>query len=201
MPARTSWIGDLFCAHDPRPWVTAVAHLLVTGNRRTNQIDRSGSRPRRMPPRPRDRQRGTVLERPRFMCSSRVGSVLVVEDDAELRGGLCDVLEEEGYSVASAVDGADALAHLSEPAMPDIVLLDLRMPNMHGYAFLECRSASQKLKEIPVIVISATPDPARMHFPIAGVLPKPVDLVALLLMMRHEVLGVAQRNDAASRGA
>jgi CheY-like chemotaxis protein len=125
------------------------------------------------------------------MSPSRAGSVLVVDDDADLRIGLCEILVEEGYSVASAVDGADALAHLSEPAMPDIVLLDLRMPNMDGYAFLERRSTSPKLAEIPVIVISATPAPAGMGFPIAGVLTKPVDLLALLLMMKREVHGRA----------
>ena len=127
------------------------------------------------------------------------GSVLIVDDDSELRNGLSDVLAEEGYSVASAVDGVDALAHLSEPVIPDVVLLDLRMPNMDGYAFLEHRSASQKLREIPVIVISAPPPPAWIRFPIAGVLTKPVDLVALVLMMRRESHNVAQRTDAGSR--
>jgi CheY-like chemotaxis protein len=127
------------------------------------------------------------------MVSSGTGSVLVVDDDRELRIGLCEILVEEGYSVASAVDGADALAHLDEPQIPDVVLLDLRMPNMDGFAFLERRSASPKLREIPVIVISATPDPAAMRFSIAGVLTKPIDLVALLQLMKREVLGIERR--------
>ena len=85
------------------------------------------------------------------------------------------------------------------PGYPTSCSSTFGMPNMNGYAFLEHRSASQKLREIPVIVISAPPHPAWIRFPIAGVLTKPVDLVALLLMMRRESHNVAQRTDAGSR--
>ena len=123
------------------------------------------------------------------------GSVLVVDDDAELREGLCDVLVEEGYSVIGATDGADALEHLSEFALPDVVLLDLGMPRMDGYEFLERRAADDVLKEVPVIVISSQTDRLRMRFPVATTLTKPVDLMMLLGALRREIVEQGPRND------
>jgi CheY-like chemotaxis protein len=130
------------------------------------------------------------------MATSRTaGSVLVVDDDSDLREGLCDVLAEEGYFVIGATDGADALAHLSEFALPDVVLLDLRMPKMDGYEFLERREADEMLKGVPVIVICSTPDPARMHLPVVTTLSKPVDLVALLGVLKKEIVERQPGND------
>jgi len=118
-----------------------------------------------------------------------------VDDDAELREGLCDVLVEEGYSVIGATDGADALEHLSEFALPDVVLLDLGMPRMDGYEFLERRAADDVLKEVPVIVISSQTDRLRMRFPVATTLTKPVDLMMLLGALRREIVEQGPRND------
>jgi CheY-like chemotaxis protein len=127
--------------------------------------------------------------------SHAAGSVLVVDDDAELREGLCDVLVEEGYSVIGATDGADALEHLREFALPDVVLLDLGMPRMDGYEFLARRDADDLLKSVPVIVISSSTDRRRMRFPVTTTLTKPVDLVMLLGALRREIVERRPGND------
>jgi CheY-like chemotaxis protein len=116
------------------------------------------------------------------------GSVLVVDDDTNLREGLCDILVEEGYMVDGAKDGADALEHLHDFALPDVVLLDLWMPGMDGYEFLKRRQQDELLKDVPVIVISATSDPDRLHFPLVATLNKPVNLTTLLRMIEKEML-------------
>jgi CheY-like chemotaxis protein len=56
--------------------------------------------------------------------------ILIVEDDADQRESLADVLQAEGYRVAGAADGQDALAHLRNNPAPCIILLDLMMPVM-----------------------------------------------------------------------
>src|SRR5690242_5374004 len=69
--------------------------------------------------------------------------ILVVEDDADVREALVDVLEAEGFSVAMAEDGAQALDYLGGAApRPALILLDLMMPNMNGLQFRE-----EQLKE------------------------------------------------------
>src|SRR5450432_3892200 len=127
---------------------------------------------------------GTLVDVSGGMTHSRsAGSVLVVEDDTNLREGLCDILVEEGYMVDGAKDGADALEHLHDFALPDVW-----MPGMDGYEFLERRQQDELLKEVPVIVISATPDPARLHFPLVATMDKPVNLTALLRVLEKEIL-------------
>ena len=103
--------------------------------------------------------------------------VLVVEDVAELRDFYAILLREEGYEVACACDGSDALRWLSW--RPDVILLDLMMPVMNGYEFYA------KMRDLPgehppVIVVSAV-TPSRAALPgIHATLPKPFDFVQLL---------------------
>jgi CheY-like chemotaxis protein len=132
--------------------------------------------------------------------SRSAGSVLVVDDDTNLREGLCDILVEEGFSVVGATDGADALEHLREFALPDVVLLDLSMPRMDGYEFLARRQEDPLLQDVSVIVISATPDPARLHFPLVATLNKPVNLTTLLGMLKKDILEKHPVNDAGPHG-
>jgi CheY-like chemotaxis protein len=75
--------------------------------------------------------------------------VLVVEDDADVRSSLSEVLRQEGYYVAEAADGATARELLSEQSF-DVVTLDLRLPVLNGVELL----ASQE-KPPPVVVLSA----------------------------------------------
>ena len=82
--------------------------------------------------------------------------ILVVEDDRVVREVVSDALVDAGYAVASAADGADALDQLHDhPA--DAILLDLMMPVMDGWSFLDAISQDADLRSIPVGIMSAVP--------------------------------------------
>ena len=82
------------------------------------------------------------------------GDVLVVDDDADARVRLRAVLERDGWSVAEAADGEAALACV-EAAVPRVVLLDLVMPVMDGFAFLHALRARPGCADVPVVVLTA----------------------------------------------
>ena len=102
--------------------------------------------------------------------------ILVVEDDKDLRESLCEALRFEGYQVICAEHGEAALRHLSTGAKPCVILLDLMMPVMDGWAFCRSRWRSQTLRQIPVILISAV-DLSETNHPtgIDAFLRKPID--------------------------
>jgi two-component system, sensor histidine kinase and response regulator len=104
------------------------------------------------------------------------GAVLLVEDEAELRDSLREVLEDEGYQVDAAANGLEAMAMLAL-RRPCIVILDLIMPLMSGNEVYEAMQADPQLSQIPVVV--STSDSSRAP---AGVLlmKKPVNLDRLL---------------------
>jgi PAS domain S-box-containing protein len=87
------------------------------------------------------------------------GRILVVDDDRDTRETLARRLEREGYHAVSEPDGAAALARLDHDAF-DLVLLDLFMPGMDGFQVLSEMKRRLELQEIPVIVLSASGDPA-----------------------------------------
>ena len=79
--------------------------------------------------------------------------VLIVEDDNFLRSLTAKRLEKEGYAVAVAVDGESALV-TAQDAKPDLILLDLLLPGLDGFAVLGKLKAHDDLKKVPVIVFS-----------------------------------------------
>lgn len=79
--------------------------------------------------------------------------VLIVEDDEFLRSLTAKRIEKEGLSVVVATDGEVALP-TAEKENPDVILLDLLLPGIDGFAVLEKIRANEKLKEVPVIVFS-----------------------------------------------
>jgi CheY-like chemotaxis protein len=82
--------------------------------------------------------------------------ILVVEDDPDIRSALCTILEEEGYTVMSASDGREALAKLRDRnGLPGVILLDLMMPVMNGAEFRLAQLRDPRLRQIPVVVLSA----------------------------------------------
>ena len=105
--------------------------------------------------------------------------VLVVEDDAELRESLVEVLTEEGYATVQAANGQEALAALQGKEKPCLILLDLMMPVMNGWAFLSQLRANPSLADVRVCIISAVPS-GQLPSEAICALPKPVDLSALL---------------------
>jgi len=105
--------------------------------------------------------------------------VLVVDDDADVRSTIAEMLEDEGFRVEQAGNGAAALeaARRSEP--PAVILLDLWMPVLDGWGFLERRAAEPTLSGVPVIVMSASP--FERHVPgVQRLMKKPVRFEMLL---------------------
>lgn len=89
------------------------------------------------------------------------GQVLIVDDEVNLRHGLAELIAGEGFSVTEASDGAEALELIRSGALPDVVFLDLRMPNVDGLEVLKVIQ-EEKLPCGPIIVISAFSDSTRM---------------------------------------
>ncbi len=105
-------------------------------------------------------------------------SVLVVEDDVDVRAALGEFLADEGYEVETATNGREALQWL-EKHKPGLVLLDLMMPVMNGWEFLEKRNQNKDLLQVPVLVLSAVP--GKPYVPGAlACLKKPIDLQRLM---------------------
>ena len=87
-------------------------------------------------------------------------TLLVIDDDADIREALKTVLEEEGYNVVMAVNGEEGLKKLKATSGTCLILLDMMMPVMNGKKFIEALLSDRKLKSIPIIVVSATADQA-----------------------------------------
>ncbi len=81
--------------------------------------------------------------------------ILVVDDDADIRDLLAQLLSDEGYEVITAADGREALARLRQLPRPCVILLDLMMPVMNGPQFYAEQQRDPTLATIPVVVISA----------------------------------------------
>ncbi|MBV8714899.1 MAG: response regulator [Chloroflexi bacterium] len=82
--------------------------------------------------------------------------ILVVEDDDAVRHLLSDALQDAGYAVATAMDGYDALDQIDQHP-PDAILLDLMMPSMDGWSFLQQFRGRDCADDIPVGLLSAAP--------------------------------------------
>jgi DNA-binding response OmpR family regulator len=106
---------------------------------------------------------------------------LIVEDDEDIREALEAVVEHAGFEPVVAVHGLDALRYLrSCPRLPSVVLLDLMMPVMDGWQFLERRD--ERARSIPVVVLSSVRDtrlPATVRW-----LKKPVSVDELIAALR-----------------
>jgi signal transduction histidine kinase/CheY-like chemotaxis protein len=85
------------------------------------------------------------------------GAVLVVDDDGESRSIAKRHLDKLGWEVGEAQEGADALLWLSQNPRPAIILLDLLMPGMNGFAFLEEIAKRAEWRDIPIVILTAMP--------------------------------------------
>jgi CheY-like chemotaxis protein len=106
-------------------------------------------------------------------------NILIIEDDESIRKMIASVLEVEGYSVSAAANGKQALETLRCNRLPDIILLDMMMPVMNGWDFLDFVRGNATTARIPIIVVSAYSEIAKSVHPHA-VVPKPVQLKSLL---------------------
>ncbi|MGC4000520.1 MAG: response regulator [Anaeromyxobacter sp.] len=108
--------------------------------------------------------------------------VLVVDDEADIRQAVSEILADEGYVVVGARDGAEALAQ-ARAAHPSLVLLDLMMPRMNGWEFREAQRQDPELAKIPVVVLSALARDKGIDA--SGYIEKPFDLDDLLTAVRR----------------
>lgn len=104
-----------------------------------------------------------------------VKSVHIIDDEANDRSMLCQLLEEEEFNVTASASGKEGIAAL-KVGVPDIIILDLMMPEMDGFAVLEHLNENPEWRDIPVIVVTAkdltSQERAYLHERTEGIIPK-----------------------------
>jgi CheY-like chemotaxis protein len=110
------------------------------------------------------------------------GSILIVEDEPDVRETLAAVFEEEGYEVACAPHGAEALNCLRRSPLPSVILLDLQMPVMDGWEFSRRQRQYPAAATIPLVILTGAYEDMRRPVPTgaAGYFMKPYNIDALL---------------------
>jgi CheY-like chemotaxis protein len=114
-------------------------------------------------------------------------TLLVVEDNEVAREGLASILSRHGYAVALAANGREALDYLAGNPAPALILLDMLMPVLDGWRFLEQLKLSGRLGTTPVVVTTGTVltrEWAGDHG-CAGFVKKPIEVEALLAEIRR----------------
>ena len=113
--------------------------------------------------------------------------ILVVEDDAALRGGLCEFLKDYGFTAVGASNGLHALAQLESLGRPDLIILDLMMPVMNGWDFHARLKADASLRSVPVLILSSYVKRQTHTGPhdVDAALPKPISMDDLLAWVRR----------------
>src|SRR5437762_5340442 len=115
--------------------------------------------------------------------------ILVVEDDASIRGLLSEVLRDDGYEVSEASNGVEALEAVGE-RRPDLIVLDLMMPVMDGWTFVEECRRTRRCSEVPIVVTSASHDLPKTadrlrSYGVRTCLAKPFDVDGLLALVER----------------
>jgi CheY-like chemotaxis protein len=106
-------------------------------------------------------------------------TILIIEDEEAIRDALVFALEIEGYRVSTAANGEEGLAFLRNAPAPCLIVLDLMMPVMNGWEFVESIRKDIHLAVIPIVVMTAFASHAKA-IPAQGIVEKPVDLPVLL---------------------
>lgn len=126
--------------------------------------------------------------------ADRTKTVLVVDDDPDARDFLTTVLEDNGYVAVTAADGTEAIAMIQQQP-PDLVALDITMPEKSGVAVYRKLKEDEQLRAIPVIIVTGISDDFKRFIstrrqvpPPEGYISKPVDHEEFLRMVR-EFLG------------
>lgn len=109
-------------------------------------------------------------------------TILIVEDDEDIRESLRDAFEDQGYVVRCAANGLEGLEALQQLERPSVVVLDLMMPVMTGNELYDTMQADPGLTDIPVII--STSDPSRAPSG-ALILKKPFDVRTILTIVER----------------
>ena len=115
-------------------------------------------------------------------------SVLVVDDDDDIRTTIRDVLEDQGFTVACAANGREALEMLlRDERKPALILLDLTMPQMDGWTFRQEQQKVPRLAQIPVVLFSGHQDAAQaaQSLHAAALMTKPLRLEGLMTLVEQ----------------
>lgn len=123
--------------------------------------------------------------------ASKPSSILIVEDDDEIRDLLAEMLADTGFIVTTARNGREGLEQLRSGPRPDVVLLDLMMPVMDGWQLRAEMLADPELAKIPVIIVSGAADMQDDGTSLAAsrILTKPVKWPVLLESIRVHASG------------
>jgi CheY-like chemotaxis protein len=114
-------------------------------------------------------------------------TILIVEDDFDVRESLSEALRDEGYAIDCAVDGEQALEYLRGGARPGLILLDLMMPRMSGSEFRMIQKVDPQLRHVPVVLLSAdgAMEEKAKALETDGAIRKPIDLELLLKVIER----------------
>ena len=117
---------------------------------------------------------------------SLTGSILVVDDNAEMLDSIGELLRGEGYEVVRAAGGAAALALLQDTTKSiSLVVLDMVMPGMHGLEVLDHKDADPRIRSIPVILLTRyTETQMKLHGGVVAILAKGAGIERLLAFVR-----------------
>jgi CheY-like chemotaxis protein len=110
--------------------------------------------------------------------------ILVVDDDDDIRCTLGAVLQSEGFDVLEARNGLHALQQMLTHPLPHVILLDMMMPLMNGYEFLDAQQTDPRIRDIPVIAITAQAKVGDVHG-VWKLVHKPFDLDDLTHALRE----------------
>jgi CheY-like chemotaxis protein len=82
-------------------------------------------------------------------------TVVVVDNEPEIREFIHELLASRGINVVTAGDGREAFAYLAEHDLPSLILLDFNMPNMDGFQFRAMQLKDERLRSVPVVFMTA----------------------------------------------
>jgi CheY-like chemotaxis protein len=115
-------------------------------------------------------------------------NILVIEDDEDIRGAIVEALTDEGYNVYQAENGQVGMNLLPTIQGPTLVLLDMMMPVMNGWQFIEAQRTKAQFTDLSVVLVSAMPTEKALLgkddlLPVEGLLRKPIDIDKLLAVV------------------
>ena len=134
-------------------------------------------------------QERTAVALPRKSDEQTKNTILLVDDDAEIRMSVGDILNRSGYSVLTAADGSSALQVLRDGIVIDLVIADYQMPGMDGLMLI--RRIKEEMPNMPVVMLTGYGDlesyQCAAGLDVIRYIRKPIRLRALLQALREAV--------------